>query len=347
MICWEAVEDFLDFGVIAPGEDFLFPNTRQIHPAPSFVPLFHPKEKDLHRAAELVHGIFLESLEQTLKSPELQHFALSGGCDTRLILAALITHFPNSLKKLRIYSRVHPKLTAETDRDALTAKALASHFGFEIHLEKPEFHPQFYLRPMVHSEGLTLTGLFGGEFLGGQISKLVPKRIQNLREYRKSSSLRKYLERFGLENSGQLNVIVHLCCATEALGIYENPFWFRPRSFQSVARSPFFNTHFLEVFNIVESRLFKDYLLYAEILKRFYADFLQIPVNNEAISRHGIPQAHSGREPKQIATQTPNETEKTDLGAEELEILSYVRSQSQRQCASLMARLIPHGVLRL
>jgi hypothetical protein len=123
----------------------------------------------------------MERFAQWFKYFPFQSLAVSGGADSRLLLATL-QQYPTETS-FSIHSRCHPQLTPGQDADVLIAKQAVSALQKEHLVQMSEVAPSAYLSQESPAVAPVMSGLYGGELLGAEVIQLVsPVRIQKEKE---------------------------------------------------------------------------------------------------------------------------------------------------------------------
>ncbi len=108
--------------------------------------------------------------------------ALSGGADSRLLFATL-QKYPQE-KEFFLHSRCHPQMDPEQDADVVIAKRAADIIGKKHCIQFSQGLPSAYLSQEPPAVPPVLSGLYGGELLGGEVLNLISKtRLQKESEY--------------------------------------------------------------------------------------------------------------------------------------------------------------------
>lgn len=107
--------------------------------------------------------------------------AVSGGADSRMLFATIQAH--SIVKEFSVHSRCHPQLDPAEDADVLVAKMAAASIGRPHQVQRSQGIPSAYLSQELPAQPPILSGLYGGELLGGEILKLMsPESTQPLDE---------------------------------------------------------------------------------------------------------------------------------------------------------------------
>jgi hypothetical protein len=291
-----AILDFLEFGLLAPGDDFFYPDQTL-----RLVKL-DTKNKVLDPEKELYESL-IQSVGEILESDVCDSIALSGGADSRLILSILIDHFPESLDQLKVYCRYHPQLGPAGDRDSVIVSLLSQQLGFDVVFESPDLHPQAYLFPSDSSQKTCLSGVFGGELLGGALFDNPIFSDEELYSGRRlsrfSQSITENFHDLEAFKTHELEIRYKTLIHSPLSAFYESPSWILPNLFQQYSKTPFINEKFLKILFSCRGEIYKDYSLYVSLLQRFCSKYLFVPINNLVVESHlnkGLEQF--GEEPK-------------------------------------------------
>ena len=334
----DSVLDFLDFGMMSPGHSFFM--KREYFPSFNLIP---PK-KDFSSKNFLT--AFRLSIESILKKGDISEFALSGGADTRLICSVLLTDFPSEFRKFRVYTRVHPYLGTKGDRDYLIAESLSKRFRFTLTAEVAEKNSTSYLRPLQMKEKPTknLSGLWGGECLGGALLNFKTADLKEILQCERVSPLKSYLQTLGLNDyvleNQTLQVYYHLLNESQATTFYYSLNWFIPKGFSYFSETPFINEFVLnEIFSLTDSQV-SNYRIYNEVLSLLSPGFLELPINNTAVTpsfRSGL--ENYGIEPK---TQSAELTKGTNWSDRHQELKNFCEKFNHLKYSEYLRGILPH-----
>jgi len=304
-----AVLDFLEFGICCPGETF-FSSTPDNHNSFLRENLAHIANSDIsiNEAAERVYYQLEKAINDIVQSNYCSSFALSGGADSRLIFSILIKNHPHFLNNIYVYTRLHPTLNQQQDRDYLIAKKLCDQYSIALNPEFSSKHSSFYLVPQYKTAKKCLSGLWGGELLGGSVINHYLFSPGSIKQNDRDSNLCLYL--LNSLNGNELNQdsMFSLFSLTlkksQHTAFYHSLAWFSPDSSKEVTISPFLDHDFQKTLFSLPPSYLKDYQLYALLLEKKADNFLNIPINNFQIPRgKSIHHPREGIEPKNLTQQ--------------------------------------------
>lgn len=234
------------------------------------------------------------------------HAALSGGADSRLILALTP---PKLRAALTYYTKLNPLIDAESDRDFRAARMLASEFGLKhVVLEKPQKYWAFLLPEFVETK--VLSGLYGGEFLGGALFNMLPE--ENGLKHQAPSSENGFTESVYEIAQASINSSLTLFYGAQVVG------WATPYAQLNAAFTPFLEESVLDHLLKIDPQHYCRYSVYNQIWQLpELAPLARIPFLSDLARFHDYPKDLSGVDPK---TTDMNEQAKHTL-AEKIENL--------------------------
>lgn len=333
------INDFLTFGLVAPGRSFfktseadadgdLWAGTAGTRPIDKF-----------DAAVEHLHAGLLASLEFIFKHRRPDSLAVSGGADSRLLLSLLSQYFLSELRRLRIYTRVHPNLTVDTDRDAYLAHKITAHLGLRCEVERPSFHARAYLYPYDKQQRLVLSGLWGGELLGGQIVTISSLNWENIVGHDEESPLRQ-LCLSKIKNEPEflryrVQRLSKLFWKSRLTALYESHLWLSPKEVLNWTVSPFLTPVFNDCLGQVDSELLEDYRLQRYYLIKYGGPLVEFDINNPQVQTAPLTaEVQRTVEPKSLPLD--KEVSRSVLEAHQTALLEYVESQPQRRYFSFL-----------
>lgn len=328
-----AILDLLEFGFALKNEL----GTQLLPPlAPSHI-------SDRSDAEECLYRTLVEVLS-SYTSQDVGEFALSGGADTRLIMAILAKANMPLLQSLRIYTRIHPQLNEDNDRDVAIAKKLCALYGVDLKVEHTLTYDCAFLRPLTPVTGKILSGLFGGELLGGHLLQILPFSQNDLINCTRYSQFKELyfsvVDQFNHSHSNELQIAGRLALSSLMSAIYSAPTWLYPLQALQVSVTPFLDERFLRALFSIDSRLLSNYGLYKQILINRCPEALEIPINN--IMAHSPPRIQMpdwGAEPKS----TPNrmgEIATPILTSKQMKILEFVNSLPEKRNSDFLRKAV-------
>lgn len=251
------------------------------------------------------------SLDAIFASAQPEEFRMSGGADSRLIACLLRDEQRERMTVRLMYS---PWVGKEQDQDYQVAKRWCDRFGWKYVDEAvDDSHSAFFRRS---GEVRLLSGLYGGEFLGGCWIKMLPTQLETPDP---TLTLSKDGEEEFCDSHSQLmqataadrrlrakQVLTHSERSTICGNVRSG--WCSPVSNFRVAMSPFAVLPFMQhVLGLPESEL-ADYRYFTDVLEHIEGD-RHFPICSQLVGLHPRWQAPSdwGLEPKGLrpARQAP------------------------------------------
>ncbi len=316
--------------------------------------------KDEDEFAEEIAECIAKSVKMRVKDPKNTSCNLSGGGDTRLILSNLDCE---QRKLIEFNTNLFGTMKENEDRDVIIAKMLAKKLNLNHKLGKyfsepycldELFFDKFRIVPE-KKQKVTLSGLFGGEFLGGAYLECSPIKIKGVPDKgtkeemthkfketlkRKSieafrgellaasakvyKSLENELDDIHTENKGLLLAIYHLTRGflTNIYGGTWSGRWFSPYMMQLDSRSvyPLLDTELLKKLLTVPKELLLNYRLYNKIYKNHFNELADVPTNSQVTKREDscLTPIDSGTEPKRMR----------DYPAHSKALIKYLKSKN-------------------
>ena len=318
-----AIRDFIHYGVTAPGDSFFLEDSHiNTQSFSSFLDRYELKHKHITRdLLNLLNKELTGAVGRLLKKKTCSFFALSGGCDTRLILAILLTQYPESLKELNIYTRLHPDLVPDSDRDVSVAKILSQKFKFPLAIESYRLSPTVYLDADLKEGERVLSGLFGGELLGGALlDGLMFSPDSGTHKSESDGNFDDFLREFWSKNKfsseNLLAFYYYLLRNSYMTGLYKTPAWLQIDCALEFTESPFLDDDFLDLLFSVHPDVVYYYQVYVRILEVCYPEFIKIPVNNSYVAPYPfIERVDWGVEPKSLGDMRQERARSLDLSA--------------------------------
>ena len=220
----------------------------------------------------------------------VDHAYLTGGADTRLVFALL----PQNLRQRFTFQTVNVKGNdVSLDQDTALASRITQYFAVK-HLvtEKPPYkltmsslNPTKKILPV-------LTGLLGGEFLGGDIYRKSPLMtsqdfISNGLEFFRHDAkilsqeyIRQNKNAIGSPNALQYLIQQTLRCHLSTIYGGVDQRWQTPNDFFPYRLSPFKDIQFISVLTRIPVEEHINYRFYGNLYRRHFAEFIQFPCNS-------------------------------------------------------------------
>lgn len=217
-----------------------------------------------------------KSLKKIINQSQSGLFALSGGADSRLLLALMDSV---DRKSMTFYTKANPMLDQKNDKDLQISSSLAKKLALN---HKVVDRPKLYLAFLVpeFTSGKPISGLYGGEILGG----IQPN----------STGMSFH------ENIFSREWVLNIINSSRTMVYNQTDYgWASPYSFSYFTDTPFLNSNFLRsLFEFANSEI-EDYQLYSKIWEKTkFTDFLELPFSSPICSKSPIFKALDGQDPK-------------------------------------------------
>lgn len=195
-------------------------------------------------------------ISEWLSHCQFHSLALSGGLDSRFIYAALkITRLPQDVT---IHTRTHPHLDSSKNADVLLSQQMAAHLKRPHHLQSVTNSPFSYLGQEPPARFPIFSGLYGGEWLGGEILNWVS-----------DDSLDK-------DREDSFSQLLSLTAQMFTCDFYEGA-WAHCHLHHNLAITPFWDSHLMALLLNTPTDIIKQYRLYKEIFKELPDFFKTTP----------------------------------------------------------------------
>lgn len=236
---------------------------------------------------EKVNGLvncFQNSVNDWVESYGVQHVNLSGGADTRLILAAL---GPEARERMTFITDASPHLNFEEDQDVVIAKKLAEKFNLrhEVRLHQ-ELDKKSHFTRQDLPEKVMLGGNHGGEILGLEMTQALDFYYESALSELENSLSDLFIKLGGplaLNQERSFENSVDILFHSFFTDIYEGGFlndWSTPHQFIQRKLSPFWNSKMIDYVLALEAEFPHSYELYAHIYTNYFPDFKEIPFHS-------------------------------------------------------------------
>jgi hypothetical protein len=182
----------------------------------------------------------MERFAQWFKYCPYKSVAVSGGADSRLLFATL-QKYPIE-KEFILHSRCHPQLNPEQDADVVIAKQAADVIGRKHSVQLSQGFPSAYLSQEPPAVPPVLSGLYGGELLGGELLHLVSDaRLQK-------------------ENESSFARAISDCAQMSLCDFYSGA-WSLCSSHHSLTLTPYWDSFFIAALLQTPTSVIKNYSL--------------------------------------------------------------------------------------
>lgn len=256
---------------------------------------------------DLLYQALKKSVEKTFNTVDHPIITITGGLDTRMILALTDDNIRKNGEYITFYL---PPLNETNDKDVLIAKAIAERFNLNHKIipfeeKTSNLHHSHFEEIRNDDERPKVTGQFGGELLSGILytqilSPKTIKKVDSLFSYFSDQSLKKEWsnqgKRFFYLNALASSFFTSIYGGTE--GSWMHPWMNSLRYF-----SPFSDTEFMKVWSsIPDEHLFHPHKsMYFDLYTKYWEDFKKIPTNSmlSELSPNGFEYFKEGVEPKE------------------------------------------------
>ncbi len=288
--------DFLNNGIVSTGLTIF----KKIHQLPfqkqlllnrGGTTLLEEKEfvvdGSILRSGERLFEFIMERFSAWFRYMHFNSIAVSGGTDSRLLFSTLLL-FPPS-KKTNLHSRLHPKLNEDQDADVSIAKKLAQVVKQPHQIQKTSIFPSAYLSQEEPAVPPILSGLYGGEFLGGEILNLVAPHL------------------LGFDKDATFSQALRTTSQMFTCDFYSGA-WSLPCIHHNLTVTPFWDSHLMALLLQTPTDLVKNYRLYDLIFDFLPEELKKVPVVSMLTDYHPRwRQTLPGMNPKlQPSNQTQN-----------------------------------------
>ncbi|NQZ18044.1 MAG: hypothetical protein HRT44_02125 [Bdellovibrionales bacterium] len=282
------------------------------------------------------------ALDKIISSKQCDALAISGGADSRLIMSILNKNHRSELEKLYIYNRRHISLEEDTDVDTVLSKKICERLGLKLNLEVSQRFSGSYLHPEGRSENKVLSGLWGGELLGGY---LVDDRLFSFEELlvNTESELASFVKTHFEKESQSSNILCmmyNLLRWSNYTAYYQSLPWLRPRANEARTVTPFLDEGFLKALFSIKSEDLSNYQLYKKLLNKHCAELLDIPINNPSFKElYDYGDVAKVKNPKSIkvVNKIPQ-----DWTSEKKEIRRYIEQLGPSKYGNYLLKALPY-----
>jgi hypothetical protein len=292
----DAVAKYLSSGVLWGGQTFfdhikMLPSQHQIIFDRREVVLeklqSHSSDIERMTVQEKVQGLincFEQSVNDWVKAYSVQEANLSGGADTRLILAALTLE---QRSEITFVTDASPHLKNEDDQDVVIAKKLAEKFNLKHEIRN---HNTFYKEKSFSIQDLPdnpkLSGNHGGEVLGLEIRHALEFYYESFHSdcSVETEKLLKNVDRLlTLDEDRSYQHGLNVLFQSFFTDIYNGGFlndWSQPHQFIQRKLGPFRNSRLIDFVLELKDEFPHSYDLYAHLFLTYYPEFKEIPFNS-------------------------------------------------------------------
>ncbi len=313
-ICPDAVMDFFTYGFVSLGRT-PFQRIYQLGYREQLTLLGHghidiTAEKDVSFDLELINHLpdlfefILDRIALYLNKSNINSIAISGGLDSRLIATCILMR--DIQRPFRLYSRLHPQLMEFEDRDVFLAKKVAEILKTPLHIQKAVSSPTAFLSQEPPCIPPILSGLYGGEYLGGEIYRLINLKSLYASRGDCTTDFLERLDHHRIPGTHNLDLKVRLLAQSSLCNIYEGS-WIHISAHHNLTLSPFTDTFLVELISKTNLDHIIDYKKYRDLFTLFHPSLKQIPINGHInVYYRDYPITEKGLDPKKMQAPESN-----------------------------------------
>lgn len=311
-LCSEALDDYFQYGFVTFGQT-PFQKIKQV-PFRKKLQLqnfkySHLAEPEVQIVDEILvsprafFDFFQERMELWLRKASFQSIAISGGIDSRFLMACWLNKKVD--RATILHSRIHPDLAENEDLDVFLAQEVAELTSLHHGIQKPTTLPNAFLGQEAPCRPPIMTGLYGGEYLGGEFLQLVSlaswdKELGGNGVFAESVMNRHKVGRF--EDDVQLKL--EILAQTSLCQVYGGS-WATIAIHHNLTLTPFWDSYFIEAISRMPAAQLQNYALYRRLYSYFPKAMRDIPLNSQMNNYfEDYTHADNGMNPKLII-QTP------------------------------------------
>jgi hypothetical protein len=273
----------------------------------------------------------IDILKREVRPIELR---LSGGADTRVVSFL----WKDEIQTVSVQS---PWMNDEEDLDVNLASLWAREIGLPHKLLKPSASEFAFLCGI--SDRQFLTGLYGGEFLGGQFHRVIPSQPSDWTGYEHESPcvISEWQEFVTEDQAKWMTECMKVFLISARSTIYGSILgsWSAPYRLRTSSVSPFCGSHFLKTFLSFSLEAVGNYDFYAEVFRSLGPQLQHVPLSSPMSNQlpHLRPGNEFGTDPKSVQKkQVTNYSSALVLS----DLEQIFRAQSIEFRESLMRKLI-------
>ncbi len=213
-------------------------------------------DSPVNRSAAQFLDFTMDRFQQWFKHCSYNSVAVSGGADSRLLCATL-QKFP-AHRDVTLHSRCHPKLLPEQDADVLIAKRIAAILQKGHDVQRSQQFPSAYLSQEFPAVPPIMSGLYGGELLGGELLQLVSNvRIKKDQE----------------------NAFAHAVEASAQMFLcdFYGGAWSVCSAHHNLTLTPFWDSYFIAAMLQTPTSVIKGYSLLSKMYEHLPANLKELP----------------------------------------------------------------------
>jgi hypothetical protein len=161
-------------------------------------------------------------------------------------------------KEFILHSRCHPQLTPEQDADVVIARRAAEVIGRNHSVQFSQHFPAAYLSQEAPAVPPVLSGLYGGELLGGELLQLMA--FSHLR----------------IDGESSFSEAVSACAQMFVCDFYGGA-WSVCSSHHSLTLTPYWDSYFVAALLQTPTSMIKDYSLLANMYEHLPSQLRELP----------------------------------------------------------------------
>lgn len=222
---------------------------------------------------------FQERMELWLRKASFNSIAISGGIDSRFLIACWLSK--NVSRETKLYSRLHPSLAEDQDLDVLVAKKIAALTHLPHGIQKPSSLPSAFLSQEPPCRPAVLSGLYGGEYLGGEFLNLVSlekwdQKLAGTGIFAETVMSRRKTN--PLDDDVQLKL--EILAQSSFCRVYDAS-WGAIAVHHNLTLTPFWDSYFIEALSRMPAVQLQNYSLYRQLYSYLPRPVREIPLHSQ------------------------------------------------------------------
>lgn len=265
-----------------------------------------PKLEDIRQTLE-------QSLNLWIEHYNIKHANLSGGADTRLLLALLSDERKRSFQ---FYVDASPFLDESQDKDVIAARLVADHLGLNLTTQPCSIvnvNKNNHFKRSAPSSRPKLSGNHGGEILGADVFSALSFIFNSNQEvdpklFKEEFNPPKLVIPSSFKEKYEWSVQkLFTPFFTDIYGGGSFNHWTTPHRFHLRKVAPFWSNKLIYQLSLLKEHQVTQYNLYKEIYLKYFQDLAKIPFVSPLASHHAeFKQLEVGTNQKQtLRTDTP------------------------------------------
>jgi hypothetical protein len=237
----------------------------------------------LTQDSEQFYQEFRSSVRSLLEYLPIYWITLTGGADSRLILSTLSREF--RAQQTFLFDNIAAD-TKQIPFDQKVVELLKMRYGLWFQYGFPQSRQNHY-KPFIGSQpesshNFILTGLFGGEIVGGQALCVQPKILNSAQE---REVIKKKCRDY-IQSDSDLFYCVSLMTSSFVSFFYNDKNWRFPFAVTQKKITPFLNTQLMRILFSQNDEDLVSFVFYQEIYRNHASEFMRDPFHS-MIARSG------------------------------------------------------------